>query len=103
MDKNHLPARQLIQVWTITASLAAIRKSSPQLDTANLRLTDSHRREGVNGRALPNGVAVTGGKATVALCVAACKAAGFSMAGIEYANECCKFDKNSEMNLKLQN
>lgn len=50
-----------------------------------------HHSEGVNGRALGTGVSVSGGQATVALCVAACKEKGFSMAGIEYANECCKF------------
>jgi hypothetical protein len=67
------------------------------------RDSNSRRREGVNGRALGNGVAVTGGKATVALCIAACKAAGFSIAGIEYANECCEFENSTQMNLEQQN
>ena len=50
-------------------------------------------REGTSGRALTNGVAVTGGSAamSVTLCVSACKNAGYSMAGVEYANECCKY------------
>jgi hypothetical protein len=50
-------------------------------------------REGTSGRALTNGVAVTGGSTalSVTLCVSACKNAGYSMAGVEYADECCKF------------
>ncbi|PVH75465.1 copper radical oxidase [Cadophora sp. DSE1049] len=43
--------------------------------------------EGTTGRCLLNPVAVTGGM-TVGLCVQACKTAGYSMAGIEYASEC---------------
>lgn len=48
--------------------------------------------DNVSGRALPNGEAVTGGSAAMTneLCQSACQAAGFSMAGTEYAGECCK-------------
>ncbi|RCI09335.1 hypothetical protein L249_1418 [Ophiocordyceps polyrhachis-furcata BCC 54312] len=42
--------------------------------------------EGNPGRALPNGVGT--GKRTVAACVGGCKAATFSMAGVEYGGEC---------------
>ncbi|PHH80469.1 hypothetical protein CDD80_1479 [Ophiocordyceps camponoti-rufipedis] len=42
--------------------------------------------EGNPGRALPNGVNTD--KRTVAACVNACKAATFSMAGVEYGGEC---------------
>ncbi|KAF8621390.1 hypothetical protein AX15_007844 [Amanita polypyramis BW_CC] len=43
--------------------------------------------DNVNGRALPNGVAVTGSM-TNAKCTSACLAGGFSLAGTEYAAEC---------------
>ncbi|KAF8862211.1 glyoxal oxidase-like protein [Acephala macrosclerotiorum] len=46
--------------------------------------------EGTNGRALTQFTAVTGGQSamTVALCISACKTAGYTYAGIEYADEC---------------
>lgn len=49
--------------------------------------------DNVSGRALPNGEAVPGGTdaMTNELCQAACEAAGFSIAGTEYAGECCKY------------
>ena len=49
-------------------------------------------REGTTGRALTTGMAVPGGasKMSVALCTSACGAAGFSLSGVEYAQECCK-------------
>jgi hypothetical protein len=53
---------------------------------------DMDYREGTNGRALTNYVTVAGGQpaTTVALCIAACMGAGYSMAGLEYADECCE-------------
>jgi hypothetical protein len=42
------------------------------------------------GRTLPNGVAVTGAL-TVDLCTSACQAQGYTLAGVEYAGECCKY------------
>jgi glucan 1,3-beta-glucosidase len=44
-------------------------------------------------RTLGNYVIVPGGTGatTIDSCLAACKAAGYSLAGVEYANECCKF------------
>jgi len=50
-------------------------------------------REGTNGRALTTFTSVTGGSSamSVALCIQACNSTGFSMAGVEYADECCKF------------
>ena len=49
-------------------------------------------REGTTGRALPNGVTTTGGSSemTVDLCLTACHTAGYLLAGVEYAGECCK-------------
>src|ERR1700694_562783 len=46
--------------------------------------------EGTTGRTLRNGMAVTGGSSqmTVAACTYACKVAGYSLAGVEYAQEC---------------
>lgn len=48
--------------------------------------------DNVSGRALPNGEAVPGGAnaMTNELCQAACLSAGFSFAGTEYGQECCK-------------
>jgi hypothetical protein len=48
--------------------------------------------DNVSGRALPNGESVTGGSAAMTneLCQSACQAAGFTIAGTEYAGECCK-------------
>ncbi|KAF4830329.1 WSC domain-containing protein [Colletotrichum tropicale] len=43
--------------------------------------------EGTGGRALTNGVGVTGAM-TVAKCTAACQNLGFILAGVEYAGEC---------------
>jgi WSC domain len=49
--------------------------------------------DNVSGRALPNGEAVPGGTnaMTNEACQSTCLAAGFSIAGTEYAGECCKF------------
>lgn len=46
--------------------------------------------EGTSGRILPNAVNVAGGGAnmSIALCTSACHAAGYSLAGAEYAGEC---------------
>jgi glyoxal oxidase-like protein/WSC domain-containing protein len=46
--------------------------------------------EGTNGRALPNGAAVPGGAPamTVELCQAACLDLGYTLAGVEYSQEC---------------
>ncbi|RDL36505.1 Uncharacterized protein BP5553_05857 [Venustampulla echinocandica] len=47
--------------------------------------------EGDGGRALTTGPVTTpggGSSMTIAVCVAACNAAGFSMAGVEYSQEC---------------
>lgn len=48
--------------------------------------------DNVSGRALPNGEQVPGGTnaMTNELCQATCSAAGFTIAGTEYAGECCK-------------
>jgi hypothetical protein len=49
--------------------------------------------DNVSGRALPHGEAVPGGSnyMTNDACQASCLAAGYSIAGTEYAGECCKF------------
>ncbi len=48
--------------------------------------------DNVSGRALPNGEQVAGGTnaMTNELCESTCLAAGFLIAGTEYAGECCK-------------
>ena len=46
--------------------------------------------EGTTGRALTTGMTTTGGSnvMTVALCLSACQAAGYPLAGVEYSGEC---------------
>lgn len=48
--------------------------------------------DNVGGRTLVNGVQVEGGSTamSVELCQAACKANGYSIAGVEYSGECCR-------------
>lgn len=48
--------------------------------------------DNVDGRALPNGEQVPGGTdaMTNELCQATCLADGYTIAGTEYAGECCK-------------
>jgi glucan 1,3-beta-glucosidase len=48
--------------------------------------------DNVSGRALPNGEQVPGGASAMTneLCQSTCLADGFSIAGTEYAGECCK-------------
>jgi hypothetical protein len=55
-------------------------------------LTQPEDREGITGRALPFGATTLGGAAamTVDLCLTACQAAGYILAGTEYSDECCK-------------
>jgi glucan 1,3-beta-glucosidase len=44
-------------------------------------------------RTLTTYLVVPGGQGatTIETCLAACQALGYSLAGLEYANECCKF------------
>lgn len=53
-------------------------------------------RDGVNGapRSLQHQLSVTGGM-SVETCTAACKAAGFVLAGLEFGQECCKLSLSS--------
>lgn len=48
--------------------------------------------DSVSARSLPYGVGVPGGPAamTIELCQSTCLAAGYSLAGVEYADECCE-------------
>lgn len=48
--------------------------------------------DNVSGRALTTSMAVTGGTAAMTneLCQSSCLAAGFTISGTEYAEECCK-------------
>lgn len=47
--------------------------------------------EGLTGRTLLNGATTEGGAAemTIELCTSACQAAGYTLAGAEYSQECC--------------
>lgn len=46
--------------------------------------------EGTTGRALTYGAGVNGATLTVAGCTAACLAANYILAGVEYGGECCE-------------
>jgi hypothetical protein len=45
--------------------------------------------EGTTGRALTHGAGIPGADLTVAKCTAACRAANYILAGVEYGGECC--------------
>lgn len=45
--------------------------------------------EGTTGRALTYNAGVAGASLTVAKCTAACRAANYILAGVEYGGECC--------------
>ena len=49
--------------------------------------------DNVNGRTLVNQVQVPGGAPAMSVeaCEAACKSAGYTIAGVEYSGECCKY------------
>lgn len=49
--------------------------------------------DNVGGRTLVNGEAVPGGASamTVEACLSTCKGLGYILAGVEYADECCKY------------
>lgn len=49
--------------------------------------------DSVSARSLAEGISVPGGATnmTVQNCQAECQALGFTLAGVEYADECCKF------------
>jgi glucan 1,3-beta-glucosidase len=49
--------------------------------------------DNVSARTLSNYIIVPGGQGatTIEACQAACRSFGYSLAGVEYANECCKF------------
>ena len=58
----------------------------------NMARSDENSSEGTTGRALTNAPAITG-DLTIAKCITACKNGGYSHAGAEYANECCKLSE----------
>lgn len=49
--------------------------------------------DNVNGRTLANQVQVAGGASAMSIeaCETACKSAGYTIAGVEYSGECCKY------------
>lgn len=51
--------------------------------------TNEDSREGNGGRALAYQAGFTG-DLTIRKCIQSCTDAGYTMAGAEYANECCK-------------
>ena len=74
------------------AGMAINRDTTSTLETRSSWTHLGCYTDNVSGRALSNGVQVSGGAIAMTneLCQGACQAAGFSMAGTEYAQECCK-------------
>lgn len=74
------------------ACLTITRESSSRIGSRDSWTALGCYTDNVSGRALPNGESVTGGSAAMTneLCQSACLTAGFSIAGTEYAGECCK-------------
>ena len=74
---------------------------SAQLSLVNVvifhMLIQIQRRDSTAARTLTTTMATPGGGAnlTVALCTSACQAAGYILAGVEYAGECCGFPPSS--------
>jgi glucan 1,3-beta-glucosidase len=52
--------------------------------------------DGVGGRTLGNGEAVPGGASamTIEACQTVCHGLGYTLAGLEYADECCMFSSS---------
>lgn len=69
--------------WAVTRSYTVIQCIQT--------LTNLTHREGTTGRALEHQQTGFTGQLTIAKCISACKDAGYSYAGAEYAVECCRF------------
>lgn len=87
--------------WTFSGCYAYVTSRYPCLTRSRKifemnSLTQNECREGTTGRALANGVTTTGGSSemTVDLCLTACHTAGYLLAGVEYAGECCKISSS---------
>jgi hypothetical protein len=63
-----------------------------ELDALSAGSGTNNDREGTTGRVLQEEVETPGGVdgMTVELCTTACEGAGYSLAGIEYGQECCE-------------
>lgn len=83
-------ARSRIQGLMASATSAATRQCILGRRPGRKVVADFPGSEGTTGRALTYGVgSITAADMTVALCTSACKAAGYILAGVEYADECC--------------
>jgi hypothetical protein len=83
----------LCSALVLTASCMTIQlEKSPKIEARSSWEFLGCYTDSVSARSLPNGEAVPGGTddMTNEACQAACFAAGFSIAGTEYAGECCK-------------
>ncbi len=85
-------SRTLNKPWGERIRILRLLHVSIELAVDNRTPILTYCREGTGERALLNGGQVNGAM-TVAGCVQACKAAGFSLAGVEYAGECCEYSK----------
>ena len=74
------------------ACLAIDRDAAPPIEARASWTYLGCYTDNVSGRALPNGEQVPGGTnaMTNELCQSTCQADGFTLAGTEYAGECCK-------------
>lgn len=78
--------------------IQAFDSSHREVDILNLL------RDGVNGapRSLQTQISVAGG-VSAETCTAACKAAGFPLAGLEFGQECCTLSIRCRLFLTLLN
>lgn len=88
-------SRSIIVSTFILATTCSVLGRTPPSTSIKARATWTSLgcyTDNVSGRALPHSVAVPGGtnSMTNEACQSACQSAGFSIAGTEYAGECCK-------------
>jgi hypothetical protein len=82
-----------------SATLGATREFGLRAHGTTKPVTNRVRSEGTTGRALAYAAGINGAQMTVGLCTAACKTAGYTLAGVEYSGECCKWlAKHSTLN-----
>jgi len=84
----------LDQSWNTRVWILWLLHVSIILEKSLLKNIFNKGREGSGGRALGHGGATITGSMTVEKCVASCSIAGYSLAGVEYAGECCKCQRH---------
>lgn len=77
-----------LDVYTFAAATATSSSAPPQVTGWNFRgcYTDSVNARALIGEPIPAGAS----EMTVEACLAVCKGLGYILAGLEFADECCK-------------